>query len=313
MIPVLDKSAYLERLLGAPRPNIEKILAFYEHRVGAICTEGGVMLSPLDDHMFHRGDGVFEAMKFVSGRIYQFDEHMARMKKSASSIRLAPPLAWEDVPAIVLETVRAAGVKTGTLRVFLGRGPGGFGVDPSECPQSSFYVVASKWAPYPESWYEKGLRGFKSSMPPRPAQTSHIKDTNYLFAVMMTMEARERGLDTPFVFDGEGCLAESAVANICLVDKAGVLVVPEFTHALPGTTIRRTMELLEGKVECVIRRVPEEEIFEAAELLLLGTSPNCAAIVEYEGKKIGDGKRGPVARLLNGLIEEDIAHNGLAF
>lgn len=313
MIPVLEDSAYLERLLAAPRPGIGKVLAFYEHRVGAICTGGALMLAPLDDHMFHRGDGVFEAIKFVNGRIYQFDEHMSRMEKSAGSIRLAPPLPWEEIPAIVLDTVRAAGVPTGTLRLFLGRGPGGFGVDPAECPESSFYVVVSKFSPYPESWYEKGLRGFKSSMPPRPAQTSHIKDTNYLSAVMMTMEAHERGMDTPFVFDASGCLAESAVANICLVDKSGTLVVPEFTHALPGTTIRRAMELLEGKVKCVIRRVPEADLFEAAELLLLGTSPNCAPIVEYEGRKIADGKRGPVARMLASLIEDDIQKNGLAF
>jgi branched-chain amino acid aminotransferase len=313
MIPVLDKAAYLERLLGAERPGIASLLAFYDHRVGAVCTEGSLLLAPLDDHMFHRGDGVFEALKFVDGRIYQFYEHMDRMKKSASSLRLAPPVSWEEFEEIVLKTVRAAQVKTGYLRVFLGRGPGGFGVDPAECPRPSFYVVVNHFAPYPESWYEKGLRGFRSSMPPRPAQTSHIKDTNYLFAVMMTMEAHDLGLDTPLVFDDHGCLAESAVANICLVDQEGLLVVPEFTHALPGTTIRRAMELLEGKVGCTIRRVPEEDIFAASELLLLGTSPNCASIVEYAGQKIGSGGRGPVSRMLNALIEEDIRLNGLVF
>lgn len=313
MIPVLDKAAYLERLLGAPRPHIGKVLAFYEHRVGAICTEGELLLAPLDDHMFHRGDGVFEAMKFVDGRIYQYEQHLARMRRSAASLRLEPPSSWEELSAAALATVRAAGVRAGQLRLFMGRGPGGFGVDPAECPVSSFYVVVSEFISYPESWYEKGLRAFKSSLPPRPARTSHIKDTNYLFAVLMTMEAHQRGLDTPLVFDAEGCLAESAVANVCLVDSKGVLVVPEFTHALPGTTIRRAMELLEGRVPSVIRRVPESDVAAAAELLLLGTSPNCAAIVEYEGRKIGAGGRGPVARLLNGLIEEDIRRNGLAF
>lgn len=313
MIPILDRSAYLERMLGAARPGIEKVLAFYEHRVGAVCLDGDLLLAPLDDHMFHRGDGVFEALKFVEGRVYQYEEHLARMKRSAASLRLEPPASWEELAEAALDTVRASGARTGQLRLFLGRGPGGFGVDPAECPEASFYVVVSRFTPLPESWYENGLRGFKSALPPRPARTSHIKDTNYLFAVLMTMEARERGLDTPFVFDSEGCLAESAVANICLVDSGGVLVVPEFTHALPGTTIRRAMELLAGRVRCEIRRVPEAEVFAASEVLLLGTSPNCASIVEYEGRKIGDGKRGAVSRLLNGLIEEDIRANGLEF
>lgn len=313
MIPVLDFNAYLERLASAPRPNIESILAYYEHRIGAIVTTGAAMLAPLDDHMFHRGDGVFEALKFVNGKIYQFDEHLARMERSSGSIRIAPPCPWEEIHSIALQTVRAAGVQTGHLRMFLGRGPGGFGVDPAECPASSFYVVVSRFSPKPESWYEKGLTGFRTSIPARPAHLSQIKDTNYLTAVMMTMEAREKGKDVPFCFDAEGCLAESAVANICLVDKQGTMVVPEFRHALPGTTIRRAMALLEGKVQTQIRPIPESDIYEAAEVLMLGTSPNCVSVVDYEGRRIGDGRRGPVSRLLYSLIEQDIQKNGFAF
>lgn len=313
MIPVLGREAYIERLLEAPRPGLNSVLAFYEHRVGAICKSPELLFGPLDDHMFHRGDGVFEALKFVDGKIYQFGEHITRMQRSAGSIRLAPPVPWEELREAALATTRAADTPNGHLRLFLGRGPGGFGVDPAESPQSSFYVVVSRFTPHPESWYEKGLKGFHSVMPARPAHLSKIKDTNYLTASMMFMEAHDRGMDTPLVFDAEGYLAESAVANICLINANGQLVVPEFRHALPGTTIRRAMELLEGKIECLVRPVAESEIYESSELLLLGTSPNCASIVQYEGKAIGNGTRGPVSRLLNQLIEEDIRLNGLAF
>lgn len=281
--------------------------------IEAICTDASLLLAPLDDHMFHRGDGVFEAIKFTDGRLYQFAEHMARLRRSAESIRLAPPAPWDDLAEAALATVRAAASPSGQLRLFLGRGPGGFGVDPAECPASSFYAVVSRLNMMPQSWYERGLRGFKSAVPARPAHSSHIKDTNYLPAVFMFMEAHDRGLDTPLVFDAAGFLAESAVANICLVDAEARLIVPEFTHALPGTTIRRAMELLQGRMQAVIRPVPEADIFAASELLLLGTTPNCASIVEYEGKAIGNGQRGPVSRLLFDLIEDDIRMNGLAF
>lgn len=313
MIPVVDFAAYLERLVAAPRPHIDAVLAYYEHRVGAIVTGGNAMLAPLDDHMFHRGDGVFEAIKFVDGKIYQFEEHLARMQRSAGSIRLAPPCPWEEIRDITLQTVKAAGVTTGHLRLFLGRGPGGFGVDPAECPTSSFYVVVSRFTPKPESWYEQGLTGFRTSIPAKAAHLSKIKDTNYLTAVLMTMEGHDKGKEVPFCFDAEGCLAESAVANICLVDRAGVMVVPEFKHALPGTTIRRAMALLQGKVSTIVRPVPESDIYEAAEVLMLGTSPNCVSVVEYEGKTIGKGRRGPVSRLLYELIEQDIRENGFQF
>lgn len=40
------------------------------------------MLIPIDDHMVHRGDGVFEAFKCVDGNIYQLDAHIDRLKNS---------------------------------------------------------------------------------------------------------------------------------------------------------------------------------------------------------------------------------------
>jgi branched-chain amino acid aminotransferase len=300
-------------MLTAPRPNPEAVLAFYEHRVGAVVRGGALMLAPLDDHMFHRGDGVFEAIKFVDGRIYQLTEHLARLRRSAESIRLSPPCSWDDLRSIALDTVRAAQAATGLLRIFLGRGPGGFGVDPAESPFSSFYVVVSRFTPKTPDWYEKGLTGFHSSMPARPAHSAQIKDTNYLAAALMCMEARDKGKDLPFCFDEAGHLAESATANICLVDKRGVLISPEFNRILPGTTVLRAIELLRGETRCLIRQVEEKEIFAAAEVLALGTSPSCVPVVEYEGRTIADGKRGPIARLLCDLIANDIRENGVSF
>jgi branched-chain amino acid aminotransferase len=222
---------------------------------------------------------------------------------------------------LVLEFARASGAEDGMLRIFLGRGPGGFGVDPAECPSPSLYLVSTLFIPKPESWYANGLKACRSSFAARGEQFSHIKTTNYQAAALMTMEAHARGCAVPVCLDRDGFLAESAVANICMVDGRKRLIVPEFIHALPGTTIRRAMELLGNNPleipECIIRPIPEEELFTAAELLLLGTSPDCVAIVEYEGKKIGpaehSGVAGPVAKFLRGLIRQDILSKGTLF
>ncbi|MDE6735107.1 MAG: aminodeoxychorismate lyase, partial [Desulfovibrio sp.] len=57
-----DREAYLEALLAAPRPGAEKVLAFYDWRVGRIATDGRLLFVPLDDHLCHRGDGLFESI-----------------------------------------------------------------------------------------------------------------------------------------------------------------------------------------------------------------------------------------------------------
>lgn len=312
MIPVLDRAAYLERLLRPDR-KADFFLACYDHRLGAISRDSSLMLAPLDDHMFHRGDGVFEAVKFLEGRLYQLDAHLERLRRAAADISLEPPCPWAQIRAAALELCRAAENPAGILRLFLGRGPGGFGLDPEECPRASFYAVVTRFTPQPPEWYERGLSAFRSSVPAKPPHLAHIKSTNYLSAVLMTLEGKTKGKHVPLCFDAQGCLAESATANVCLVDKNGALIMPEFTQAMPGVTALRALELLRGRLPCAVRPVPEEEIFTASELLLLGTSPGCVSITEYEDRPVGAGGRGPVARLLYSLLEEDLRAHGSAF
>lgn len=310
MLSTLSADEYLARLLSLPRPGEEKILAFYEHRVGAVCRDPRLMLLPLDDHLAHRGDGIFETVKYIDGRLYRLDRHLERMQRSADGIYLEPPCSWERIRELVLEVAAAGGEKNGLMRVLLGRGPGGFGIDPFECPEASLYVVSYRFTPKSEDWYEKGLKGFRTSIPAKQGYLARIKNANYLPNVLMVREAKEQGKDVPFCFDAEGCLAESAVANICLVSTDGVLEVPEFTNALPGTTVMRALELLRGQIAHRMRRIRETDIPRAAEVLMFGTSPDCVAIVEYEGQTIGSGTQGPLAKKLRELIRADIAATG---
>lgn len=311
MLPILSLDDHVAKLLATPRPGEENILAHYEHRLGAVSLEPRLMLMPTDDHLAHRGDGIFENIKYRDGRMYGLDKHVDRMRRSAEGIHLEPPCPWDKIRSLILQVAAAGKERDGLMRVLLGRGPGGFGIDPRECPQSSLYIVAYRFKPKSAEWYAKGLRGFRTTIPAKQGYLARIKNANYLPNVLMIREGNERGLEVPFCFDEEGFLAESAVANICLVSKDGTLEVPQFTNALPGTTVRRALELLGDAMPYRMRRIREEDIPLAAEVLMFGTSPDCVAIVEYEGQQIGDGKEGETARRLRALIQKDIAENGV--
>jgi branched-chain amino acid aminotransferase len=311
MLPILTEAEHVARLLSLPRPGEENILAFYEHRLGGISRHARLMLLPLDDHLAHRGDGIFEAIKYVDGRMYGLDTHLARMRNSADGISLTPPCPWERIREIILGVAAAGGAPTGMMRVLLGRGPGGFGIDPAECPEAGLYVVAYRFKPRPDAWYAKGLKGFRTTIPAKQGYLARIKNANYLPNVLMMREARERGADVPFCFDDEGFLAESAIANLCIVDASGVLAVPLFTHSLPGATLRRALELLGDAMPHAMRRIREEDIFVAREVLMFGTGPDCAPVVSYEGRSIGSGNQGPACVLLRALIRRDILEHGV--
>jgi branched-chain amino acid aminotransferase len=289
------------------------VLAFYEHRVGAICKDTRAMLMPLDDHIVHRGDGIFETVKYEDRRLYQLDAHMTRLARSAKAVFIDPPCPWEEVREAVIEVARAGGEPLGLVRVLLGRGPGGFGISASECPRASLYVVAYRFTPLAEEGFEKGFTACKTNIPAKQSWLATIKSVNYLANALMLREAKAKGCDYPFCFDEHGFLAEGAIENVAIVDDRGALVIPELTNALSGTTLMRAVDLVKGEMPVTFRGVTEGDIYQAREVLIFGTTRDCVSVVRYNGKPIHDVRPGPAARRIRSLLRKDIAENGVLF
>lgn len=221
MIPVLDTNAWIEKLRELERPGADNILAFYEHRFGAICRDPRLMLAPLDDHLVHRGDGVFETIRFTERKVIHLDAHLRRLANSAAGLSLTLPCPIEEIRDIVLAVAKAGDEPEGNIRILSGRGPGGFGIALKECPQP-----ACTWPPTASRCAlthgtTKGLTAFRSDVPVKPAMFARLKTTNYLSAVFMTLEAMQKHMDVALTFDANGCLTEAAIANVAVVDAKG--------------------------------------------------------------------------------------------
>jgi branched-chain amino acid aminotransferase len=301
---------YIQRLLTTSRPGLEDILAFYDHRVGVLAPDPRLMLIPLDDHLVHRGDGVFETLKFEHGRMYQLDAHLQRMQGSSRSIYVQPPCSWKRVRELTLEVAASAETASGLVSLFIGRGPGGLGIDFRECLEPSLYIVVRRLHPKPEQFWEQGATAVRVTTPAKQGYLSQIKSVDYLPNVLMKREAVLKGADFPLCFDQHGYLAEGATENVCLVSRSGDIVVPEFRQALRGTTLMRALELADGTMPVVFRPVHEQDILDAREVIVLGTSFDAASIVRYNGQPIHDVRPGPVAEKMRQSLQQDLLQNG---
>ena len=314
---ILDADALMAALMAAPRPGADKILAFYDARVDAVCRDARCLLLPLDDHMCHRGDALFESLCYREGRIFALEEHLARLRDGSRALSLLPPCSWDELRARILDVARASGTDHGDIRVLVGRGPGGFGVSPEECPQSSLYIVALRKALPTEAFYEKGLTAFASAIPPKQEYLARIKSTNYLPNVFMAAEARQRGMDVAVTFDEDGHLGEAAIANVGIVDAEGRLCCPEGRRILPGTSMLAARKIAPQRLPVVERPIRREEIFTAREMLLFTSASLCVGISHFEGRPIGRGpdagRPGPVARWLRDALLEHMLATGTPF
>ncbi|PIS10302.1 MAG: peptidase [Bdellovibrio sp. CG10_big_fil_rev_8_21_14_0_10_47_8] len=313
MIPVLDSSSVFGKLKEKGNPFWSQYFAFYSSWWGGIVQDPSLMLLPMDDHMVHRGDGVFEALKAVDRKVFLMDAHLQRLQSSAEKIGLSLPWTLEDAKEIILQTLKVANQSQALVRVFLSRGPGGFTTNPYDSVGAQFYVAITELKSLPETKYEVGVKIGRSQIPCKDSWMAQVKSCNYLPNVMMKKEAVDRGLDFTVGFDPEGFLTESSTENIVLVDAEGILVQPPLKYILKGTTMTRALQLAKDRGFAVEqRRLSEEDIFSAREVMMIGTTLDVLPVTEYEGKKISEGRVGAVAKELRQMVQKDLS-NGTPF
>ena len=314
-INTIDIGAFERVAKGMRQPFRKKYLAMYSSVFGGIVTDPALMLVPIDDHMVHRGDGIFEAFKAVDGYIYNLQGHLERLERSTSAISLELPMSLEDITDIVVETVRTGQDKDAYVRIYVSRGSGGFSVNPFECPEPHLYVMVTKGVrPFMER-HPEGARVGISAVPVKPPPFATIKSCNYLPNVLMKLESEVAGLDFMVAFDPHGFIAECATENFGIVTQDHALLFPKLPGILRGTTMVRIVELAQTLLETgeltdvSFTDIAKDEIFTAAELLIVGTTPNVTMVREFDGHTINDGKPGPGFSRLSALLDEDMASN----
>lgn len=310
--PILSTDEAIKKLRGTVHAKARNFYAMYSSVLGGIVTDPALMVVPLDDHMVHRGHGVFDTATLANGMLYQLDQHVERLVRSAAMARIPLPFPAQKLRQIVIETAAASGRRDGSVRYWLSAGPGGFGLGSAECVGSAFYVVIFSPEAYLASYYTEGIRVVTSTVPIKPPFFARVKSTNYLPNVMVVLEAKDRGADNGIFIDERGMIAESSNMNVAFVTKDRVLHHPPFDAILSGITIQRMLELARRLVERgELRAIRVAEISvadarEAREMLLVGSSIKVAPVVQWDGKPIGDGRPGPIAKKLLEMWYEDV-------
>ncbi|MBI1746701.1 MAG: D-amino-acid transaminase [Acidobacteria bacterium] len=313
--PHLSSAEAQTRLRAAVHSKaVEQYYAMYSSLLGGIVTDPAFMVIPIDDHMVHRGHAVFDTAVVTDGYVYQLDPHMDRLLESARLAKIAPPKSRAQLRQIILDTITVAGRRAASVRYWLSAGPGGFGLSSTECVTSSFFVMVFAGLQYPESYYTQGMKIITSQVPIKPPFFARVKSTNYLPNALVVMEAKEKGADNGLFLDERGLLAEGSNMNLAIVTPDGVLRHPAFDRILAGITIQRLLQLSQSLVQngllkgIAVEDITLETARSAREMVLVGSTIKVAPVVEWDGRPVGDGKPGPVARALYELWCKDQAN-----
>jgi branched-chain amino acid aminotransferase len=287
----------------------------YSSYLGGVVTDPALMTVPADDHVVHRGDGVFESLRCIDGAVYNMADHMNRLRDSAEALDYRLPCSMEEIAERIKETIRIGGKRDCSVRVIISRGPGGLGANPYECTGSQLYIIVSRTPAAFMSEHPDGARIKTSAIPVKTGRLANIKSCNYLPNAMMKKEAADSNVDFVVSFDNRGFLGEGPTESAGIVTADKELLLPNLESVLRGTTAGRVMKLAatlveEGVLSCVERAdISRQEIAAAGEMLIIGTSCNVVSVVEFDGVTIGNGVPGPVAARLGQLLDEDMRSN----
>ena len=285
----LTRQQVLERLDASKKAYQDNYLAMYSSLVDGIITDPALMAIPLDDHLVHRGDGVFEMFKCVDGGIYNLGAHLDRLMASARKIGIVLPRPVNEIRALVIETIQVAGVRDGAIRTFVSRGPGSFGVNPYDCPVSQLYVMVSRPVPSFMTLHPHGAVVISSAVALKPPFFASMKNCNYLPNVLMKKEAIDAGADFSVGFDADGNLAEGATENVGIVTAAGALLCPELDQVLTGTTMQRVLALAQDLVkdgtltQVGYAPISRDALQQAREMLIFGTTTDVTRVSRFDG------------------------------
>ncbi|MDY0911978.1 aminotransferase class IV [Rathayibacter festucae] len=225
---------------------------------------------------FTRGDGVFETINLVDGRLQALDAHLDRFERSARMLDLPRPdrTAWR---AAIDEAVAAhPRVPEAMVKTILSHGVEGDGR-----PTGLVFVQTSPdFGPARRDGVRIVLldRGLRSDVQrTSPWLLAGAKTLSYAVNRAASREAVRRGADDALFVSSDGFLLEGPTSNLVLLAGGELVTPPPSLGLLPGTTQADLFALAGGLGLGTAERPLRAEDLAAAEAAWLVSSARNAA------------------------------------
>ena len=254
------------------------------------------------DRGFIFGDGVYELIPVYSRAPFRMDEHLARLERSLAAVRIANPYAREKWRSVILELVAQQPWEDQGVYLQVTRGVAKrdhafpAGVEPT------VFAMSNPLVNPPRDLVEKGVAAV--SAPDNRWLRCDIKSISLIGNVLLRQASADAGAAETILFR-DAVLTEASASNVFVAKNGRLLSPPKSNLILPGITYDVVVEIAQQLgLPLEFRDVREAEVRAADELWVTSSSKEILAVVELDGKPVGDGKPGPLFRRAWGGYQE---------
>jgi len=263
----------------------------------------------VEDRGFVFGDGVYEVLRVINGRLFATRFHNQRLERSLEGVRIK--LKGADSPARFVEIGKQLlqdndllqGEATLYIQVTRGAAPR-VHTFPSPDVAPTIYISVSPFTPY-RDFAQTGASAI--SHPDLRWGRCDLKTLNLLPNVLASQSAKERGAFEAMLIR-DGVVTEGTKTNFFGVVNGSLRTHPCDNHILPGIT-RSVLRDLARELSIGLDETPitAEEIPMLSELFLTGTTTDVMPIVKLDDKPVGKGRPGELTRRLQRVLAESLA------
>ena len=262
---------------------------------------GEVMISP-SDRGFSVGDLVFEVERTFNGKPFRLKEHIERLYRSLTYVRMDSGLSAEEMTGITEEAVERAKadhpeVTDFWMRQIVTRGT----VDLFDPPDPTVLVQVGEQGFWYADLYDSGLHGVISKTRAYSPQAldpkiKHYSRMNFVLAHQEAQDVEPGAW--PILLDDRGFLAEGNGQNVFIVTDGAVRTPTDYA-ALQGVSRGMAIDLTRQlDIPLVEEDLQPYDLYTADEAFWTTTSMCVMPMTQVDRRPIGDGKPGPMSQRL---------------
>jgi len=248
------------------------------------------------DSGFVLGDGVWEGLRLMQGRIVSLDAHLDRLYDGAASIALEIGMTRAELTQALADTLAKNAMHDGAhIRLMVTRGVKS---TPNQDPRfaigkATVVIVAEFKTPKPES-KARGLALFTSTFRTSGPDVFDLRLNSHsrLNLIQALIQAIHAGADEALMLDPRGFVASCNSTNFFIV-RRGELWTSTSAYSFKGITQGNVIDAWRaaGGVarECDFTLA---QVYSADEAFATGTLGGVTPVTKVDGRTIGDGKPG---------------------
>tara|TARA_B100000614_G_C14476735_1_gene464920 strand:+ start:43 stop:897 length:855 start_codon:yes stop_codon:yes gene_type:complete len=261
------------------------------------------------DRGFIFGDGIYEVVPVIRGKIIDRDYFLERLERSLFELAIPWPCSEQEYIQMMNALIEKNELKEGIVYSQVTRGPAERDFPFPASVQPGIVAFTSQMEILDNPDFETGIA--VTTTPDLRWKRRDIKSINLLGQVLAKQDAITQNSKEAWMVEN-GQVTEGASSSAYIV-KNDVLVTRSLSNAiLPGIRRRTILELAErAKINVEERAFSVAEAKAADEALISSATTMVLGVVSIDGYLIGDGTPGPITRKLRGLYQDRILQEAL--